>query len=60
MRIFVLLTATFLAICPAPTVGWAQTNSCKECSDQQRRCMANYSGPTCKIEYDRCMKNCKK
>jgi hypothetical protein len=59
MRIFILLAAVFLAIGIAPSVSLAQ-GSCKECSDQQRRCMSNYAGPTCKTEYDRCMKNCKK
>ena len=58
MRIFILLAATFLATGAVPVTGWAQ-GSCKECSDQQQRCMSNYAGPTCKTEYDRCMKNCK-
>jgi hypothetical protein len=30
------------------------------CSDQQRACMKNYAGPTCKTEYRMCMKSCKK
>jgi hypothetical protein len=59
MRMSILLAATFIAICSAPGAGWAQ-GTCKECSDQQKRCMSNYAGPTCKTEYDRCMKNCKK
>jgi uncharacterized membrane-anchored protein len=37
-----------------------QSNNCKQCSDQKRTCMSNYSGPTCQTEYDRCMKDCKK
>ena len=37
-----------------------QSNSCKQCSEQRQACMKNYSGPTCKTEYDRCMKSCKK
>ena len=59
MRIFVLFGALLLVICAAPRVGWPQ-GSCKECSDEQRRCMSTYAGPTCKTEYGRCMKNCKK
>ncbi len=59
MRIFVLPAAILIAIAATPGTGWAQ-GSCKECSDQQRRCMSNYAGPTCKVEYDRCTKNCKK
>jgi len=35
-------------------------SSCKVCSDQQRACMKNYAGPTCKTEYQMCMKSCSK
>lgn len=35
-------------------------DSCKACSDYRKRCMANYPGPTCKIDYDICMKACRK
>jgi hypothetical protein len=38
----------------------AQPLSCKVCSDQQRACMKNYAGPTCKTEYQMCMKSCAK
>lgn len=34
-------------------------DSCKVCSDQQRACMKNYAGPTCKTEFQMCMKSCK-
>ena len=34
--------------------------SCKVCADQQKACMKNYAGPTCKSEYQICMKSCKK
>jgi hypothetical protein len=37
----------------------AQT-SCKVCADQQKACMKNYAGPTCKSEYQMCMKSCGK
>jgi hypothetical protein len=37
----------------------AQSDACKQCRDQQRACMANYSGKTCKSEYDICMKGCR-
>jgi hypothetical protein len=37
----------------------AQT-SCKVCADQQKACMKNYAGPTCKSEYQMCMKSCQK
>jgi len=35
-------------------------DACKVCSDQQRACMKNYAGPTCKFEYQMCMKSCGK
>ena len=35
-------------------------SSCKVCADQQKACMKNYGGPTCKTEYQMCMKSCKK
>jgi hypothetical protein len=38
----------------------AQQSSCKVCADQQRACMKNYAGPTCKTEYQMCMKSCGK
>ena len=37
-----------------------QSSDCKQCSDQQRACMKNYSGKTCKTEYDICKKSCKR
>ena len=48
----------------AGTFGAADTTraetSCKVCADQQKACMKNYAGPTCKSEYQICMKSCKK
>ncbi len=38
----------------------AEQPSCKLCADQQKACMKNYGGPTCKSEYQMCMKSCKK
>jgi len=37
----------------------AAADACKVCSDQQRACMKNYAGPTCKTEFQMCMKSCK-
>ncbi len=34
-------------------------DACKVCSDQQRACMKNYAGATCKTEFQMCMKSCK-
>jgi hypothetical protein len=36
-----------------------QTDSCKVCAEQHRACMKNYAGPTCKTEYQMCMKSCR-
>jgi hypothetical protein len=58
MRIVTVSILVFLGSLTASSVGWAQSSSCKQCSDQRRTCTANYSGPTCKTEYDRCMKDC--
>ena len=38
----------------------APADACKQCSDHRKRCMANYPGPTCKVDYDICIKNCRK
>jgi hypothetical protein len=35
-------------------------SSCKVCSEQQAARMKNYAGPTCKSEYQICMKSCGK
>lgn len=51
-----LLTMTVTAMAPAPT--WAAPSSCKVCADQQKACMKNYAGPTCKSEYQMCLKSC--
>jgi len=61
MRISILLMLGIFMIWSAPGDARAQaSNSCKQCSDQRRICMSNYSGPTCQTEYDRCMKTCQK
>ena len=57
-RIFTLLALVLFAGLSSPGAGWAQSSSCKQCSDQRRTCMANYSAQTCQTEYDRCMKIC--
>ena len=35
-----------------------QSNSCKQCREQQQACAKNYAAKTCKTEYDICMKHC--
>jgi hypothetical protein len=61
MRVFAALTMIVLIGLSAPHFAQAQqANACKQCSDQRRACMSGYSGKTCQIEYDRCMKNCQR
>ena len=58
-----LMIAAFALLCLFSESNSAfaqQSNNCKVCSDQQRACMKNYPGPTCKMEYTMCMKSCKK
>ena len=59
MRVVTILVL-LLGLCGTPTMARAAPSACKQCRDQQRACMANYAGPTCKTEYDRCMKSCRK
>jgi hypothetical protein len=34
--------------------------TCAQCRQQLQACSKNYAGPTCKTEYDICMKSCQK
>jgi hypothetical protein len=57
----VIATVLVLAgLCGVSGSADAQQSSCKVCADQQRACMKNYAGPTCKTEYQMCMKSCGK
>ena len=61
MRTYVVVLLSLLCLCCENDPAIAQpSNSCKVCSDQQRACMKNYAGPTCKTEYQICMKSCQK
>lgn len=59
MRIFAIALLMMAGLNAAGDVAQAQS-SCKVCSEQQRACMKNYAGPTCKTEYQMCMKSCGK
>jgi hypothetical protein len=59
MRIAAIALLT-LALSFASIGGVRAQTSCKVCADQQKACMKNYAGPTCKSEYQMCMKSCKK
>jgi len=59
MRILGITLVVITSLYQANEAALAQS-SCKVCSDQQRACMKNYAGPTCKSEYKMCMKSCGK
>jgi hypothetical protein len=59
MRCFWLALLLLAGLCGADHAAPAQSN-CRVCGDQQRACMKNYAGPTCKSEYQMCMKSCGK
>jgi hypothetical protein len=58
MRVLVLAAAAAGSILLFDDAANA-ADACKVCSDQQRACMKNYAGPTCKTEFLMCMKSCK-
>jgi hypothetical protein len=60
MRIFAITLLVLASLYGTNDAAQAQQSSCKVCSDQQRACMKNYAGPTCKSEYQMCMKSCAK
>ena len=59
MRMFTTVFIVAVGVLAITDVAIGQT-SCKVCADQQKACMKNYAGPTCKSEYQMCMKSCKK
>jgi hypothetical protein len=61
VRAYVVTLLSLLYLSCENNLALAQaSNSCKVCGDQQRACMKNYAGPTCKTEYQICMKSCQK
>ena len=59
MRTLALVIVTLISLCMLSSNAVAAADACKVCSDQQRACMKNYAGPTCKTEFQMCMKSCK-
>lgn len=59
MRVVVLASAIMLGVSWLSAASAAPSTSCKQCSDDRRACMTGYSGRTCQIAYERCMKSCK-
>jgi hypothetical protein len=60
MRVLAITSLILAGLFGAVGIVQAQQPSCKVCGDQQRACMKNYAGPTCKSEYQICMKSCGK
>ena len=60
MRVFAVLVLALIGMSCISTLRAEQANNCKVCRDQQKACMSNYPGKTCKLEYDICMKGCRK
>ena len=58
MRPIIFVLAAGIGLC-ALTGDVRAADACKVCSDQQRACMKNYAGPTCKTEFQMCVKSCK-
>ena len=58
MRLILMATIIVTAISIFDSQAKA-ADACKVCSDQQRACMKNYAGPTCKTEFQMCMKSCR-
>ena len=58
MRTFAIALLMLVGTFGSTDAARAQS-SCKVCADQQKACMKNYAGPTCKTEYRMCMKSCK-
>ena len=61
MKITAAAILVLFGLCSITLAAQAQqSNSCKQCREQQQACVKNYSGKTCKTEYDICMKGCQK
>jgi hypothetical protein len=60
MRFIAMTLLVSAGLFGIPDAALAQQPGCKVCSDQQRACMKNYAGPTCKSEYQMCLKSCGK
>jgi hypothetical protein len=60
MRAAAIVTMVLLGLSGSiDAVAAQQASGCKVCRDQHAACMKNYAGPTCKTEYQMCMKSCK-
>jgi hypothetical protein len=61
MRVTIAATVALLIACGTTDAVRAEaSDACKQCGEFRKRCMANYPGPTCKTDYDICMKSCRR
>src|SRR6516225_6694222 len=60
MRPIAAIIVVVFGVFSMTTAARAQSSTCKQCREQQQACAKNYSGKTCKTEYDICMKSCQK
>jgi hypothetical protein len=60
MRTLAVTLLMLAGLCSTDNAARARQSSCKICDDQQRACAKNYAAPTCKSEYQMCMKSCRK
>jgi len=61
MRTITSVLFVLLSFCSITAAARAeQSNSCKQCRDQQQACAKNYSAKVCKSEYDIRMKSCQR
>ena len=60
MRAIAIMVMVLLGFWNATAAQAEQSNSCKQCREQQQACAKNYAAKTCKTEYDICMKGCQK
>lgn len=60
MRVLAISALVLTGLCGMNQTALAQQkDSCKVYGEQQRACMKNYAGPTCKSEYQMCLKSCR-
>jgi hypothetical protein len=60
MRPIAAIIVVVFGVLSMTTAARAESSTCKQCREQQQACTKNYSGKTCKTEYDICMKSCQK
>jgi hypothetical protein len=60
MGVIAIVILVLLGFCSTNNSVQAQAACSTQCRDQLRACTKNYSGKTCRTEYDICMKGCQK